>query len=121
MENAITITPALLYSIIATLFSLVLLLIGIIWQVTVKEKVKKIEKELEDLKPRVQSIEDNHGNGLKRLEEKLESMRSDFMSKINEVKDMVHKEKNTENQLNTTLKLILEELTERQEKRQNQK
>lgn len=117
MENTITITPSVLFGIIATLFSIVLLLIGIVYQVTVKEKVRKLEKEIEDIKPRVQSIEDNHGNGLKRLEEKLESIRSEFMGKIGEVKEMVHKEKNTENQLNTTLKLILEELNERREKR----
>lgn len=118
MENSITITPAILYSIIATLFSIVLILIGFVWQVTVKERIKKLEGDVETLKPKVQSLEDNHGNGLKRLEEKIEFMRAEFLGKISEVKDMVHKEKNTENQLNNTLKLILEELNERKDKRE---
>lgn len=115
MENPIQFSASTLIGIIATLFSLVLLLIGVIWQVTVKERIKKLESEVEDLKPKVQSIQDNHGNGLKRLEEKFESMREEFLIKLSEVKEMVHKDKNMEGQLNTTLGLLLKELQKKNE------
>jgi len=115
MENPIQLSASTLIGIIATLFSLVLVLIAVIWNVSVREKIKKLEKELFELKPRVQSIEDNHGNGLKRLEEKFESMRSAFLEKLSEVKEMVHKDKNVENQLNTTLGLLLKELQKKYE------
>ena len=109
--QTIAISPTMLYSVIATLFSIVLILVGIVWNISVREKVKKLEADIENLKPRVQHIEDVHGNGRERLETKIDEFKKEFLDKLSEVKEMVHRDKNVEQQLNTTMGAILKHLT----------
>ena len=57
---------------------------------------------------RIQRIEDVQGSKIDQLEEKLEQFKKEITEKIEVLTGMVHKDKNMENQLNTTLKMILE-------------
>lgn len=73
---------------------------------------------------RVQRVEDIQGTKLDRLTKDFEDFRREAKEDKEELKkemkniaDQIHKEKNFEMQLNTTLGLLLKELTERHESR----
>lgn len=70
---------------------------------------------VQTLKERVQALENIHTiklDDLIKKVDKLELSNEKMEQKLNELSHNIHKEKNTEHQLNTTLTLILKKLSE---------
>lgn len=74
-------------------------------------KVEVSKEKIDLLEKRVQKIEDVQGNQLDTLTKDLKEFKYDVNSKLDALKVMIHKDKNMEGQLNTTLGLLLKELT----------
>ena len=75
---------------------------------------KYLFDKVSDHEKRIQKVEDVQGTKIDQLGREIHELKTDVSKmarKIDELASHVHKEKNVENQLNTTLKLILERLT----------
>lgn len=66
---------------------------------------------VQDHEKRIQRIEDVQGNKIDQLAIDLKEFKVEITQKIEALTNMVHKDKNQEQQLNTTLRLFLERLT----------
>ncbi len=64
-----------------------------------------------DHEKRIQKIEDVQGVKLDNISTELKEFQKEVRDKLNELTDMVHREKNQENQLDKTLTLLLQELS----------
>ena len=67
------------------------------------------------LKERVQRVEDIQGTKLDNLSADFKEFQKEMKHDLGALKTALHREKNAENQLNTTLTLVLKELEKRME------
>lgn len=65
----------------------------------------------QDHEKRIQRIEDVQGTKIDQLAHDLKEFKQEMTNKLEVLTGMVHKDKNMEQQLNTTLRLLLERLT----------
>ena len=96
-------------------------LLTYIWN-DAKKRNEKTELKVEILEKRVQKIEDIQGTKLDLQGKKIDDLshefkefKDDINQKLEALSIALHKEKNVENQLNTTLTLLLRELEKRYE------
>ena len=99
---------------ILTQISLVFGLAAYIWN-DAKVRNEKTCLKVDELEKRVQKIEDVQGNKLDALAADFKEFKTDVNDKLEAVRLALHKEKNMENQLNTTLTLLLRELEKKSE------
>lgn len=97
---------------ILVLISFVVALIGIIYA-NVNARIKSLEKTTTAHESRIQKSEDVQGLKMDNLNIEFKEFKKEVRDKFDVLTAMVHKEKNQENQINQTLKLLLEKLTER--------
>jgi hypothetical protein len=81
-------------------------LLTYIWN-DAKKRNEKTEIKVEVLEKRVQKIEDIQGNKLDALSSEFKEFKHDINEKLETLKEMVHKNRNLENQMNTMLSILV--------------
>lgn len=89
---------------------------GVFWTI-VSGVTVWLHSRCQDHEKRIQRIEDVQGTKIDRLAQDLQEFKHEVTEKLEVLTGMVHREKNQEQQINTTLKLLLEHLIREDETR----
>lgn len=82
-----------------------------------KKRNEKTEFKVDLIEKRVQKIEDIQGNKLDNLTSDFKEFKHDINEKLESLRQMVHKDKNEQQQTHAVLSLLLEHLTKDEPKK----
>jgi TolA-binding protein len=109
---------------VIVLISMVVGLVGVVYAILTARLTKvenKVENKVEDHEKRVQKLEDTTVNQIKDLKVEIKEFKSEINIRFDKIEtnqaemlNMVHKEKNVEQQMQNTLQGLLEFLNARQ-------